>query len=198
MLLLLDNYDSFTHNLYHLIGLYTKDIQIIRNDQVCLSHLLSLYKSGKLEGIILSPGPGRPEDAGLLLNVIEKFLGKLPILGVCLGHQAIGMVFGAKVVKAKKIFHGKPSEVIHRGMGLYQGIEDPLIVARYHSLCVDMKGVKGLQIDAKTKEETVMGISSEKLNCYGLQFHPESVLTKQGGILIENFLKITKNLSNTL
>lgn len=194
MILLIDNYDSFTYNLYHLIGRYCPDITILRNDQICLTYLFSLYEKGELEAIVLSPGPGRPEKAGKLLLIIEKFLGKVPILGVCLGHQAIGMVFGAKVIKASKIYHGKPSTVIHSSKGLYKGLNAPLIVARYHSLCIDMKSAKNLSVDATTLDETIMGISNKNMDCYGLQFHPESVLTEKGDDLMLNFFKtIRKN-----
>jgi len=192
MILLLDNYDSFTYNLYHSINKYNKNVIVVRNDQLTLNELDRLVNKKSLSSIVLSPGPGRPESAGLLLKVIEKYLGKIPILGVCLGHQAIGMVLGAKIMKAPKILHGKPSMIFHNSKGLYRGLDKPFVAARYHSLCIDPNTIKNEYVDAYSDDQTIMGISNEKLLCYGMQYHPESVLTTEGDLLIKNFCWLKK------
>lgn len=192
MILLFDNYDSFTYNLYHSINKYNDNVFVVRNDQLTLNELDRLVNKKSLSSIVLSPGPGRPESAGLLLKVIEKYLGKIPILGVCLGHQAIGMVLGAKIIKAPKILHGKPSMIFHNGKGLYQGLDKPFVAARYHSLCIDPSTIKKEYVDAYTEDQTIMGISNEYLLCYGVQYHPESVLTTEGDLLIKNFCLLKK------
>jgi anthranilate synthase component II len=189
MILLIDNYDSFTHNLYQLVASIQGDIKVVRNDRITLEEIASL----KPQAIILSPGPGRPEEAGICLNVIRTFAPTIPILGVCLGHQAIGLTFGGQVVPAPDILHGKRSLVFHRRQGVFKGIALPCHVGRYHSLVVDKKSLPVcLNVEAEDANEIVMAIKHKEFPCYGVQFHPESILTTQGELMIRNFLKEAK------
>jgi anthranilate synthase component II len=186
MILLIDNYDSFTHNLYQLIATHYKDVKVVRNDKITLDEIRELGP----KAIVLSPGPGRPEDAGVCLDVIRTFAPEIPILGVCLGHQAIGLAFGGQVVSAPQILHGKKTSVFHRRKGLFAGASLPLNVGRYHSLCVDKKSIpSSLTVEAEDAHEVVMAIRHVEYPCFGVQFHPESILTSQGELLILNFLK---------
>ncbi len=186
MILLIDNYDSFTHNLYQLIASIQRDVKVARNNRITLEEIASL----KPQAIILSPGPGRPEEAGICLEVIRAFAPIIPILGVCLGHQAIGLAFGGQVVSAPEILHGKKSLVFHRRQGVFKGITLPCLVGRYHSLVVDKKSLPAcLNIEAEDVDEIVMAIKHKEFPCYGLQFHPESILTAQGELIVRNFLK---------
>lgn len=188
MILLIDNYDSFTHNLYQMIAQIYPHVKIVRNDCITLEEIIALNP----KAIILSPGPGRPEDAGICLEVIQRFAPTIPILGVCLGHQAIGLAFGGKVITAPSIVHGKKSLVFHRRQGMFKGAKLPFFAARYHSLTIDPKTLPvSLQIEAEDKEQTIMAIRHTQYPCYGVQFHPESILTSEGELLIRNFLKET-------
>jgi len=193
MILIIDNYDSFTYNLYQYVGEIYKDVKVIRNDKFTIEELKKL----PLKGIIISPGPGRPENAGLSIEVIKAFEGKLPIMGICLGHQAIGQAYGGKVISAPEIKHGKTSIINHNGKGLFEGLEDNLKVMRYHSLIVEKSTLpKNLEITAQTKDGLIMAIKHKKFQTYGLQFHPESIFTKAGKMLIKNFVEVICNAKN--
>ena len=187
MIFLLDNYDSFTYNLVQALGELGAQIQVRRNDQVTVEQIESLAP----EAIVLSPGPGRPRDAGILMETIRHFAGKVPILGVCLGHQAIGEVFGGKVVFAPSLVHGKTAEVLHDGKTLFRGLPRPFAAARYHSLVVDPRSIpRILEVSASTPDGVVMGLRHKKLPVEGVQFHPESILTAAGPKLLQNFLDL--------
>ncbi|MBU4376909.1 MAG: aminodeoxychorismate/anthranilate synthase component II [Candidatus Omnitrophica bacterium] len=187
MILVIDNYDSFTYNLVQYLGELGAELKVFRNDKITLQEIEGL----KPERIIISPGPGYPLDAGISEELIENFAGRLPILGVCLGHQAIGEVFGGRIVKALRLMHGKTSLVYHNGEGIFKGIKDPFEATRYHSLLVDRKSLPDcLAITAETKEKEIMALKHKKYDVYGVQFHPESILTKEGMKLLNNFLKI--------
>ena len=189
MILLIDNYDSFTYNLYQSISLYVQEVQVVRNDQITISQIKELNP----KKIIISPGPGRPEDAGICLETIDYFKGKIPILGICLGHQAIAQAFGSKIISCHEILQGKVSRVYSQGTGLFSGIKEPYTVGRYHSLCVDKSTLpKELQIDAISESGVIMAISHSDYPIYGLQFHPESFLTSAGNRLIEKFASLEK------
>ena len=185
MIFLLDNYDSFTYNLVQALGELGAEIQVRRNDQVTVQQIESLAP----EAIVLSPGPGRPRDAGILMETIRHFAGKVPILGVCLGHQAIGEVFGGKVVSAPSLVHGKTAAVLHDGKTLFRGLPRPFAAARYHSLVVDPRSIPSqLEVSATTPDGVVMGLRHRKFPVEGVQFHPESILTAAGPKLLQNFL----------
>ncbi|MCR5847228.1 MAG: aminodeoxychorismate/anthranilate synthase component II [Lachnospiraceae bacterium] len=188
MILLIDNYDSFSYNLYQLIGTINPDIKVIRNDEMTVEEIRELKPSH----IVLSPGPGRPEDAGVCMDVIKELKNEFPILGVCLGHQAICAAFGATVTYAKQLMHGKQSEVsISKDCILFKGCPDKILIARYHSLAADENTMpKELIVTSKTADNEVMSVMHETLPIYGLQFHPESILTPDGRVILENFLKI--------
>jgi len=187
MILLIDNYDSFVYNLYQYVGEYGKKVIVYRNNQITIEKIKKLNP----EKIIISPGPGRPENSGISCEVIEKFSGKIPILGVCLGHQCIGYVFGGKIVGAKKLMHGKTSLIYHSGKNIYKGLKNPFIATRYHSLVIEKKSIPSvLKVEAKSEDGEIMGIKHKKYNVYGVQFHPESILTESGKKLIKNFLNI--------
>ena len=189
MVLVLDNYDSFTFNLVQYIGEAGKEVVVQRNDQTSVKEIERLGP----ERIVISPGPCTPQDAGISIEVVRHFAPTVPILGVCLGHQAIGAAFGGSVVRAKHIMHGKTSKVEHDGKGIFSGIESPLIATRYHSLIVAEEGLpKDLEISARTSDdqaEVIMGLRHRKYPVEGVQFHPESVLTSAGKKLIQNFLQ---------
>ncbi|AGB18831.1 anthranilate synthase component II [Thermoanaerobacterium thermosaccharolyticum] len=186
MLLLIDNYDSFTYNLYQFIGEIYPDIKVLRNDQIEISDIILM----KPDGIVLSPGPGRPENAGICIDVIKKFSDKIPILGICLGHQAIGCAYGAKIIKSNIIKHGKTSIVTHNGQGLFNGIKNPIRAMRYHSLIIDKDSLTDeLEITAEAEDGTIMGIKHKKFPVYGLQFHPESILTEKGKSILKNYVE---------
>lgn len=180
-----DNYDSFVYNIVQYFGRITKDIRVARNDAVSVADV----KSYRPDGIVISPGPGTPDKAGRSMEIIKAFAGQKPILGVCLGHQAIGRVFGAKVVRAKKIVHGKTSLVKHKGKGIFRGVENPFTATRYHSLIIE-KAVPALEITALTEDKEIMGVKVKGMDVYGVQFHPESILTTEGFKIIENFCRI--------
>ncbi len=189
MLLMIDNYDSFTYNLVQYLGELGEELTIARNDQITLQKVRTL----KPAGIVISPGPGSPKDAGVSNALIKTFAGEVPILGVCLGHQCIGEVFGGQVVRAKRLMHGKTSQILHDGRQLFQGLPNPFEATRYHSLIVQREGLPSkLQITAWTKEGEIMGLRHRRLPVYGVQFHPESILTKSGKDLLRNFLRLAK------
>lgn len=187
MILIIDNYDSFTYNLYQYIGERRKDVAVYKNDAL---HIHDLEKLN-IEKIILSPGPGRPENSGITLDVIKHFSGKIPILGVCLGHQAIGMAFGGKVVHAKVLMHGKTSPVFHEGDSLFEGIESPFTAMRYHSLSLEKESLPStIKVIALDNTGEIMALKHISYPVYGVQFHPESIGTKTGKQIISNFFKI--------
>jgi len=185
MLLLIDNYDSFTYNLAHYFMQWGQEVQVVRNDQISLADIGQQAPAY----IVISPGPCTPNEAGISLQVIEQFAGHIPILGVCLGHQAIGQVFGAKVVHAPQVMHGKTSAVYHDGKGLFKQMPQPFLATRYHSLIVDRASIpETLKITAWTEDDIVMGIEHKEYPLYGVQFHPEAILTEEGHRLLGNFL----------
>ena len=185
MILLIDNYDSFTYNLYQYIGTFTSDIEVVRNDRITLEQIDALDP----DGIVLSPGPKSPKEAGICMETVRHFTGKKPILGICLGHQCIGEALGGTVSYAKAIFHGKQSEIEHDGTSVFTGIPSPIRVARYHSLAVQREDLpECLQIMAQTKDGEIMAIRHREYPVVGLQFHPESIYTEHGKRLIENFV----------
>ncbi|OGC39042.1 anthranilate/aminodeoxychorismate synthase component II [candidate division WOR-3 bacterium RBG_13_43_14] len=185
MVLMIDNYDSFVYNLVQYIGSLRKKVITMRNDKVSIRQVQRM----KLEGIIISPGPGRPEQAGKSCALIERFSGHIPILGVCLGHQAIAHVFGGRIIKAKELLHGKISVIHHDDRTLFKGIANPFIATRYHSLVVDHRALPScLEISAWTSDGSIMGIRHRQFNVEGVQFHPESILTEAGMKIVKNFL----------
>ena len=186
MILLIDNYDSFTHNLYQLIKPLSPSLEIVRNDRITTEQIAQINP----EAIILSPGPGWPQDSGICLEVIERFHKQLPILGVCLGHQALALAFGGKVVKAPIPVHGKASLLHHKGEGLFKHIPFSFRVARYHSLLVDKHSLDNFEIHAETEDGLVMAIAHKSYPSYGVQFHPESYLSEYGAAIIKNYLTV--------
>ena len=188
MILLIDNYDSFSYNLYQYIGELNPDIKVIRNDELSVEEIKAL----KPEKIIISPGPGRPENAGVIIEVIKKLGKDIPILGVCLGHQAICMAYGAVVTYASKLMHGKQSIAnLDKSCPVFKGLKEEIPVARYHSLAADVNTIpEELKITALTGENDVMAVSHKEYPVYGLQFHPESILTPDGKTILSNFLNL--------
>ena len=185
MLLLLDNYDSFTWNLAQYFGELGADVRVFRNDAIDLAGVEALAPAH----IVISPGPGRPDTAGVSLALIAAFAGRAPILGVCLGHQAIGQAFGGRIVHARNVVHGKASAIRHRGTGVFRGLPDPIQAGRYHSLAIERASLPAcLEITAETEDGEIMGVRHRELAVEGVQFHPESVLTGQGHDLLKNFL----------
>ncbi len=192
MFLLLDNYDSFTYNLRHYLGELGAEVEVRRNDAVSADEALALGA----EGIVISPGPCDPDRAGICLEVVEKAAGKLPVLGVCLGHQCIGQAFGAKVVRAPKPMHGKISEITHNATGVLAAIPSPFKATRYHSLTLEPGSLPDcLEITAETDDGVIQGIAHRDLPLHGVQFHPESIATEHGHQLIQNFLDIARGKS---
>jgi para-aminobenzoate synthetase component 2 len=189
MLLVIDNYDSFTYNLVQYLGELGETIEVRRNDRVTLDEIENSLRPVR---IVISPGPGTPDDAGMTLQVIERFAGKTPLLGVCLGHQAIGQAFGGKVVRAPELMHGKASEVSHDGKTIFAGLTDRFCAGRYHSLIVEKESLPAcLEISAVTADNNIiMGLRHRELKVEGVQFHPESILTSEGKQLLANFLKL--------
>lgn len=189
MILIIDNYDSFTYNLVHIVAEVTDNYRVIRNDDLTVEEIRKLNP----EKILISPGPGRPEDAGVTEAVIRELGQDIPVLGVCLGHQAIGQVFGAKVVHAPSLMHGKTSIIEHDGKTVFEGIEDNFIATRYHSLTLEPDTVPGdqLEITSKTPDGVIMGIRHRKYPIEGIQFHPESILTTEGPKIVKNWLKLS-------
>mgnify|MGYP002570551848 FL=1 len=185
MILLIDNYDSFTYNLYQYMGIFNDDIKVVRNDKITIEEIKALAP----ERIVLSPGPKSPKEAGICIDAVREFYDKIPILGICLGHQSIGEAFGATVSYAKKIFHGKQSEITHTGDIVFTGIDSPIKVARYHSLAVKKEGLPDcLRILAETDDGEIMAMRHKEYPVVGLQFHPESIYTEHGKRMLENFI----------
>jgi len=188
MLLVIDNYDSFTYNLVQFLGELGAEMEIRRNDEVSADEIENDLKPEK---ILISPGPGTPDDAGVSLEVLEKFGEKLPILGVCLGHQAIGQIFGGKVIRAPEPIHGKPVEICHDGKTIFSGLTYRFRAARYHSLVVERETLPdSLEISATSPDGLIMALRHKTLKIEGVQFHPESILTKEGKKLLQNFLNL--------
>jgi len=187
MILMLDNYDSFTFNLVQYLCELGAELEVHRNDAIDLPTIRSLSP----EGVVISPGPGRPENAGISVALIRELGNELPILGVCLGHQAIGLAFGGKIVRAPKLMHGKTSEIHHNGTGLFRGLSNPFKATRYHSLVVERTSLPGaLSVTAETNDGTIMGLGHQEWPLFGVQFHPESILTTEGKMILQNFLSI--------
>ncbi len=185
MILLLDNYDSFTYNLAQYLGQLGEKLEVRRNDQVTLEEIAELCP----DRIVISPGPGVPEKAGICVDLIERFAGEVPILGVCLGHQAIGYASGGRVVRAPSIMHGKTSRIYHDGKTIFHRLPQGFVATRYHSLIVERKGLpRELEVSARTSDGIIMGLRHRKLRIEGVQFHPESVLTEVGLQMLSNFL----------
>ena len=191
MLLMIDNYDSFTYNVVQYLGELGADVHVVRNDEIAVADIAALAP----EKIVISPGPCTPNEAGISMAVIEAYAGRLPILGICLGHQSIGQVFGGKVVRARQVMHGKTSPVHHRGQGVFRGLSQPFEATRYHSLVVERNSLPDcLEITAWTETESgeideIMGLRHRELAIEGVQFHPESILTAHGHDLLRNFLE---------
>ena len=188
MLLVIDNYDSFTYNLVQYLGELGETIEVRRNNRVTIEEIESDLRP---ERIVISPGPGTPDDAGITLEVIQQFSGKIPLLGVCLGHQAIGQAFGGRVIRAPELMHGKASEVRHDGKTIFSGLQDGFLAGRYHSLIVEKESLPAcFEISASTADGIIMGLRHRQMKVEGVQFHPESILTSDGKELLANFLKL--------
>jgi anthranilate synthase/aminodeoxychorismate synthase-like glutamine amidotransferase len=191
MLLMIDNYDSFTYNLVQYLGELGEEIEVFRNDKISIEEIEKLSP----EVLVISPGPGTPQDAGISLGVIQHFTGKIPILGVCLGHQCIGESFGGRIVSAPTLMHGKTSAIHHTGKALYKDIPNPFEATRYHSLIIERESLPDcLEINAWTEEQEIMGVRHKEAPLFGVQFHPESILTKEGKVLLQNFLHHARSL----
>ena len=189
-MLIIDNYDSFTYNLVQYFGELQAEMKIFRNDAITVDKIKRL----RPKQIVISPGPGRPEDAGVTVELIRNFAGQVPILGVCLGHQAIGYAFGAKIISAKRLMHGKTSLITHNSKEIFKRVENPFAATRYHSLVIDPKMLPScLAVTATTKDKDkeIMGVRHKQYPIWGVQFHPESILTKSGKTILKNFLDIT-------
>ena len=192
MLLMIDNYDSFTYNLVQYLGELGADVQVYRNDALTLEQIAAW----KPERIVLSPGPCTPSEAGICVPLIQRFAGQVPILGVCLGHQAIGQAFGGRIVRAKRVMHGKLSEVKHSGTGVFEGLESPLTTTRYHSLVIERASLPAcLEVTAESEDGEIMGVRHREAALEGVQFHPESILTEHGHAMLKNFLDQTRRAS---
>jgi anthranilate synthase/aminodeoxychorismate synthase-like glutamine amidotransferase len=188
MLLIIDNYDSFTYNLVQYLGELGAEMRVFRNDEISLERIENELKPAK---ILISPGPGTPDDAGISLEVVGKFAGRVPILGVCLGHQAIASVFGGKVVRAPEPVHGKPVEIRHDGKTIFKGLNSPFYAGRYHSLIVERESLPDcLEISAASPDGLIMALRHRAQRTEGVQFHPESILTSEGKKLLQNFLNL--------
>ena len=185
MLLMIDNYDSFTYNLVQYLGELGEDVQVYRNDEITLEEAEALLP----QRIVISPGPCTPNEAGVSVALIQAFAGRVPILGVCLGHQSIGQAFGGKIVHAKTLMHGKTSPIHHKAKGVFRGLPDPLTATRYHSLVIERNSLPDcLEITAHTEDGEIMGVRHKTLPIEGVQFHPESILSESGHALLKNFL----------
>ena len=186
MLLMIDNYDSFTYNIVQYFGELGEEVRTVRNDEVTIEEIADM----KLDRICISPGPKAPRDAGVSVEVIKRFQGKLPILGVCLGHQAIGEAFGGKIIRAKEVMHGKTSMIAHTGVGVFKGLPSPFTVIRYHSLAIERASLPScLEVTAWTDDGEIMGVRHKEFDIQGVQFHPESILSEHGHALFKNFLE---------
>ncbi|AEK60535.1 anthranilate synthase component II [Collimonas fungivorans] len=188
MLLMIDNYDSFTYNLVQYFGELGEDVRTFRNDEITLEQIQEL----KPDRICLSPGPCSPKEAGICVDLLQQFAGKLPILGVCLGHQAIGEAFGGKVIRAQQVMHGKTSPITHTGVGVFKDLPSPFTVIRYHSLAIERSSIPAcLEITAWTEDGEIMGVRHKDYDIEGVQFHPESILSEHGHALLRNFVQRT-------
>ena len=186
MVLLIDNYDSFTYNIFQEISELGAEVRVIRNDRITIDGVLRMAP----ERVVVSPGPGRPENAGISVSLIKELAGKIPVLGVCLGHQALGYAYGGKIVGTKRLMHGKTSLIFHDGSGIFAGIPNPFEATRYHSLLVEKETIPdSFKITAWTEDNEIMGLQVKGLPLFGVQFHPESILTKEGINILRNFLK---------
>ncbi len=186
MLLMIDNYDSFTYNLVQYFGELGEDVRVFRNDQITVAEI----EQQKPDHIVISPGPCTPNEAGVSVETIRKLGGKIPILGVCLGHQSIGQAYGGRIVRAKQLMHGKTSMIHHKNVGVFKGLPDPFEATRYHSLVIEREGMPDvLEITAWTDDGEIMGVRHKSLAVEGVQFHPESILTQYGHEMLANFLK---------
>ena len=189
MILMIDNYDSFTYNLVQYMGELGADIKVARNDQITLDDIEKMQP----QKLVISPGPCTPQKAGVSLDVVRRFAGKIPLLGVCLGHQSVAEAFGGRIVKAKNIMHGKTSEVSHDGKNLFAGLPNPFVATRYHSLVIKRASLPDcFEVTAESEDGEIMGIRHRELFVEGVQFHPESILTVSGKDLLENFLTLTE------
>lgn len=189
MILMIDNYDSFTYNLVQYLGELGQKLVVYRNDKITISKIKKL----KPKQIVISPGPGGPKDAGISKDVVKEFAGKIPILGVCLGQQCIGEVFGGEIIGARRLMHGKTSQIFHNRKTIFKSIPSPFEATRYHSLLVNRKNFpKSLEIIAQTKDKEIMGLKHKRFPVWGVQFHPESILTVYGKKLLKNFLEVSK------
>lgn len=186
MIIIIDNYDSFTYNLFQYIGEFEEDIRVFRNDKITADEIMIMNPSK----VVISPGPGTPDDAGHCIDIIKKIAGKISILGICLGHQCIGQAFGGKVIHAKSLYHGKSSLITHNKQDVFNGLKNPLKVARYHSLIVEKDSLPScLDVMATTDDHQIMAMKHAQYDVIGLQFHPESIMTDQGKTLIRNFIE---------
>jgi anthranilate synthase/aminodeoxychorismate synthase-like glutamine amidotransferase len=189
MIGMIDNYDSFTYNLVQYLGSLGAELEVWRNDAITAAAL----KDKGLDGLVISPGPGEPKDAGVSEDAIRALAGQVPVLGVCLGHQALGEVYGGRVVRAERLMHGKTSPIMHKGRGLFAGLDNPFEATRYHSLIVERSSLPDiLEVMAWTPEGEIMGLRHKEHETWGVQFHPESILTRQGLKLIENFMTLCR------
>ncbi len=187
MILVIDNYDSFTYNLVQYLGEMGEKLKVYRNDKISLDDISDM----RPKRIVISPGPGRPDEAGISKAVIKEFGPKVPVLGVCLGHQCVAEVFGGRVLRAKRIMHGKTSLIYHNGRDIFKTVKNPFEATRYHSLIVEKKSLpRCLKITARTKDNEIMGIRHKNLPIWGVQFHPESILTLEGKKILKNFIKL--------
>ena len=192
MLLLIDNYDSFTYNLFHYLGELGADVKVVRNDEISAADALGM----KPEGIVLSPGPCTPNEAGICMDVIRQAAGNMPILGVCLGHQAIGQVYGGTVVRAPEPMHGKLSKVHHTGKSVFRGLNNDFLATRYHSLTIDPPSMPDvLEVTATSADGVIQGVMHKTHPVHGVQFHPESIASENGHALLNNFLTIARDFS---
>ena len=186
MLLMIDNYDSFTYNLVQYFGELGEEVRTVRNDEITLDEIAAMQP----DRICISPGPKTPAEAGISIDILQQFKGKLPILGVCLGHQAMGAAFGGKVIRAKQVMHGKTSLIAHTGVGVFKGLPSPFTVIRYHSLAIERATLPAcLEVTAWTDDGEIMGVRHKQFDIEGVQFHPESILSEHGHALLKNFLE---------
>jgi anthranilate synthase component 2 len=186
MLLMIDNYDSFTYNIVQYFGELGEDVRTVRNDEITLEQIADMNP----DRICISPGPKSPKDAGVSVDVLKAFKGKKPILGVCLGHQAIGEAFGGRIIRAKQVMHGKTSKIAHTGEGVFKGLPSPFTVIRYHSLAIERASLPScLEVTAWTDDGEIMGVRHKEFDIEGVQFHPESILSEHGHAMLQNFLK---------
>jgi anthranilate synthase component 2 len=186
MLLMIDNYDSFTYNIVQYFGELGEDVRTVRNDEITLEQIADMNP----DRICISPGPKSPKDAGVSVDVLKEFKGKKPILGVCLGHQAIGEAFGGRIIRAKQVMHGKTSKIAHTGEGVFKGLPSPFTVIRYHSLAIERASLPScLEVTAWTDDGEIMGVRHKEFDIEGVQFHPESILSEHGHAMLQNFLK---------